>query len=127
MGDVLKAIAAIVLVGAAVKYAAHHVVNKAIAKSGEPGGGFEFECKPLEIPETNFNWNANWMADTGVVWQGGRATGDTDTPQARSVPAEPTLSYQLATPASRERAVQARKEFESMRKQHDAMRKQQTW
>jgi hypothetical protein len=114
MGDVLKAIAAIVLVGAAIKYGAQHLVNKAIAKVGEPGSGYQFEFKPIEIPETNFHWNPNWMSDAGIVV---RPDGGAERTRI------PTISgggaVDRSSPADEARQ---RERMEQVRQMHEAIR-----
>ena len=59
MGDVLKIIAAAILVGAVVKYAAHEFTNKAMANPEWSTSEFEFETGPMEFPEPTFNFNTD--------------------------------------------------------------------
>jgi hypothetical protein len=60
MADILKGLAALVVVCAAYKYAAERMVKKAIEVAQNGGEGYELEFKPLEFPETNFDWNRDW-------------------------------------------------------------------
>ena len=120
MGDLLKVIAALVLVGAAIKYGAQHLVNEAIAKSGEPGSGYQFEFKPLEIPETNFQWNPNWAADAGIVWpEGGMGKSRTT---AVSEDRGVSRSNESSSARQRELSGQVRQMHEAIRNGADPKR-----
>lgn len=66
MLEFLKAAAAIVIIWALSGYAVRKVVGKAIDLSAESAEGFKLECKPLEFPDVNFDWNANWSGGAGL-------------------------------------------------------------
>lgn len=122
MGDVLKGIAALVLVAAAFKWAVTTVVDKAIANSDGTANGFQFECQPLEFPETNFSWNTNWMVDSGIVV--GR-DGGAGTPPAAAKDGGNSArdrSSDSATAKCREQSAQAREMHDAIRTSSDPRR-----
>jgi hypothetical protein len=120
VGDILKGLAALVLVVAAFRWAVATVVDKAIANSDGTASGFKFETTPLVIPETNFNWNANWNLNPGVTsLQGDGGTEQEPAAATHSHPSDRSPSNDAATARQREMREQVREMHQAIRNSSD--------
>lgn len=75
MGDILKGLVALFVVCAALKYGGERLVKKTVEIAQNGGDEYKLDIKPLEFPETHFEWNGGNMSgglNQGQAnWNGG--------------------------------------------------------